>query len=109
MSEPNLCDDDARLRALLAWRQELVAAGVVAASTFKVAHMRLVHPSGCTDVEQIRAMLPGVVAERAEEIARVLAAIDGSNGEPPPWPGDGHASAPGPFAPFTFGEQDGTP
>ncbi|MGO9350745.1 MAG: hypothetical protein ACLP3C_07865, partial [Mycobacterium sp.] len=108
MSEPNLLDEDARLRALLAWREELVAAGVVGASTFKEAHVRLVHRSGCTDVEQIRVMLPGVVAQHAEEIARVLAAMNGSDGQPSPCPAQGH-SPPDTFAPFALGDQTKTP
>lgn len=66
-------DTDPRLAPLLAWRQQLVDSGAVAARSFKEAHLRLVLRSGRTDVEQIREMLPGSVAEHAEDMARVLA------------------------------------
>ena len=66
-------DADPRLAPLLAWRQQLVDSGAVAARSFKEAHLRLVLRSGRTDVEQIREMLPGSVAEHAEDMARVLA------------------------------------
>ncbi|OBG81544.1 hypothetical protein A5699_08570 [Mycobacterium sp. E802] len=69
-------DADPRLAPLLAWRQQLVDSGAVAARSFKEAHLRLVLRSGRTDVEQIREMLPGSVAEHAEEMARVLAELD---------------------------------
>lgn len=68
-------DDDPRLGALLDWRQRLVDSGAVSARTFKEAHLRLVLRSGRTDVEQIRAMLPGSVSEHAEDMARVLAEL----------------------------------
>lgn len=68
-------DADPRLAPLLAWRQQLVDSGAVAARSFKEAHLRLVLRSGRTDVEQIREMLPGSVAEHAEEMARVLAGL----------------------------------
>ena len=107
MSEPNFLHEDGRLRALLAWRQELVASGVVSPSILKEAHVRMVHRSGCTDVEQIRLMLPGVVAEHADEIARVLAAMNNSSAQPL-CPAEAEIS-PDAFAPFDFGEQIGTP
>ncbi|WP_135451361.1 hypothetical protein [Mycobacterium sp. DL99] len=69
-------DADPRLAPLLAWRQQLVDSGAVAARSFKEAHLRLVLRSGRTDVEQIREMLPGSVAEHAEEMARVLAELE---------------------------------
>lgn len=72
MSDPNTSDGDPRLPALLQWRQQLIASGAVSASTFKEAHVRLVLRSGRRDVEQIRAMLPGSVAEHAEDMVRVL-------------------------------------
>ncbi|MCV7363300.1 fibronectin type III domain-containing protein [Mycolicibacterium neworleansense] len=69
-------DADPRLAPLLAWRQQLVDSGAVAARSFKEAHLRLVLRSGRTDVEQIREMLPGSVAEHADEMARVLAELE---------------------------------
>lgn len=69
-------DEDPRLAPLLAWRQQLVDSGAVAARSFKEAHLRLVLRSGRTDVEQIREMLPGSVAEHAEEMARLLAELE---------------------------------
>jgi hypothetical protein len=52
-------DDDPRLAALMAWRQQLIDSGAVSRNAFKEAHLRLVLRSGRTDVAQIRAMLPG--------------------------------------------------
>jgi hypothetical protein len=72
MSEPNAVDEDPRLPALLAWRKRLVASGRVSGAGFKEAHLRMVLRSGRTDVDEIRAMLPGAVAAHAEELARVL-------------------------------------
>lgn len=69
-------DADPRLAPLLAWRQQLVDSGAVAARSFKEAHLRLVLRSGRTEVEQIREMLPGSVAEHAEEMARLLAELE---------------------------------
>lgn len=69
-------DEDPRLAPLLAWRQQLVDSGAVAARSFKEAHLRLVLRSGRTDVEQIREMLPGSVAEHADEMARLLAELE---------------------------------
>ncbi|MGV0810660.1 hypothetical protein ABQF34_01740 [Mycolicibacterium boenickei] len=94
-------DADPRLAPLLAWRQQLVDSGAVAARSFKEAHLRLVLRSGRTDVEQIREMLPGSVAEHAEAMARVLAELEsqapGSAQEAPETPGpaagDVHAIA----------------
>jgi hypothetical protein len=72
MSGPNGVDDDPRLPALLAWRKRLVAFGKVSAASLKEAHLKMVLKSGRTDVDEIRAMLPGAVAAHAEELARVL-------------------------------------
>src|ERR1700758_2964495 len=72
MSDLNASDGDPRMPALLRWRQELIASGAVSASTFKEAHLRLVLRSGSRDVETIRAMLPGSLAEHAEDMARML-------------------------------------
>lgn len=75
VSEHPQADDDPRLGALLEWRQRLIDSGAVAARSFKEAHLRLVLRSGRTDVEQIRAMLPGSVSEHAADMARVLAEL----------------------------------
>ena len=75
MTEHQHVDDDPRLRALLDWREQLIESGAVEARSFKEAHLRLVLRSGRTDVEQIRAMLPGSVSEHAEEMAQVLARL----------------------------------
>ena len=72
MSEPNAVDEDPRLPALLAWRKRLIASGAVSSASFKEAHLRMVLRSGLTDVDQIRAMLPGAVAAHAEGLARAL-------------------------------------
>jgi hypothetical protein len=72
MSEPNTHDSDPVLAALLAWRQQLIDSGAVSANSFKEAHVRMVRNSGLTNVEEIRKMLPGAVAEHAEEMARIL-------------------------------------
>ncbi|WP_280832320.1 hypothetical protein [Mycolicibacterium frederiksbergense] len=77
-------DADPRLAPLLAWRQQLVDSGAVAARSFKEAHLRLVLRSGRTDVEQIREMLPGSVAEHAEAMARVLAELETPAAANPP-------------------------
>ncbi|HTM86116.1 MAG TPA: hypothetical protein VL179_14675 [Mycobacterium sp.] len=76
MTDPKRVDDDPRVAALLRWREQLIDAGAVSAGVFKEAHVRLVLRSGRTEVEQIRAMLPGAVAEHAEEMARVLQDVD---------------------------------
>ncbi|MGE2717275.1 hypothetical protein ACQI4L_24730 [Mycolicibacterium litorale] len=75
MTEQPHADDDPRLGALLEWRQRLIDSGAVSARSFKEAHLRLVLRSGRTDVEQIRAMLPGSVSEHADDMARVLAEL----------------------------------
>ncbi|KUI27959.1 hypothetical protein AU195_08105 [Mycobacterium sp. IS-1496] len=80
MTEHPQADDDPRLGALLEWRQRLIDTGAVSARSFKEAHLRLVLRSGRTDVEQIRAMLPGSVSEHAEDMARVLAELPGPTG-----------------------------
>ena len=78
MPDPQHIDagDDPRLAALMAWRQQLIDSGAVSRNAFKEAHLRLVLRSGRTDVEQIRAMLPGSVAEHAEDMARLLAELE---------------------------------
>ncbi|WP_135451350.1 hypothetical protein [Mycobacterium sp. DL99] len=68
-------DADPRLAPLLAWRQQLIDSGAVAPRSFKEAHLRLVLRSGRTEVEEIRAMLPGSAAEHADEMARVLSEL----------------------------------
>jgi hypothetical protein len=80
VSEHPHADDDPRLGALLEWRQQLVDSGAVSARSFKEAHLRLVLRSGRTDVEQIRAMLPGSVSEHADGMARVLAELPAQPG-----------------------------
>ncbi|POX91134.1 hypothetical protein C3477_05865 [Mycobacterium kansasii] len=72
MPNPNALDSDPRLPALLRWRQQLISSGAVSPHTFKEAHVRMVLRSGRRDVDEIRAMLPGSVAEYAEDMARVL-------------------------------------
>lgn len=72
MSDLNALDSDPRLPALLRWRQQLISSGAVSAKSFKEAHVRNVLRSGRHDVAGIRAMLPGSVAEYAEDMARVL-------------------------------------
>ncbi|BBY37705.1 putative ESX-1 scaffolding and assembly protein SaeA [Mycobacterium mantenii] len=115
--------DDPRLNALIAWRQRLIDSGTVSKAGFKETHLRLILRSGRTDVEQIRAMLPGSVAEHAEELAAVLAEVDSELS-----PGRRHRSAPlsavepdgeptatvdqsplstSDFATYTFAEQSG--
>jgi hypothetical protein len=68
-------DDDPRLGALTEWRQQLIDSGAVSRNSFKEAHLRLVLRSGRTDVKSIRAMLPGSVAQHAEDMARLLAEL----------------------------------
>ncbi len=77
MPDPQHIDegDDPRLGTLMEWRQQLIDSGGVSRSSFKEAHLRLVLRSGRTDVESIRAMLPGSVAEHAEDMARLLAQL----------------------------------
>jgi hypothetical protein len=133
MPDPRHIDqgDDPRLAALMAWRQQLIDSGAVSRNAFKEAHLRLVLRSGRTDVAQIRAMLPGSVAEHAEEMARLLAELETQSGRAVE---SGSASAAeserllgptrpdesalpsytdeiqyraGDFAAFTFGEQRG--
>ena len=60
----------------MAWRQQLIDSGAVSRNAFKEAHLRLVLRSGRTNVAQIRAMLPGSVAEHAEDMARLLAELE---------------------------------
>lgn len=119
--------DAPRLNALIAWRQRLIDSGAVSKAGFKETHLRLILRSGRTDVEQIRAMLPGSVAEYAEELAAVLAEVDaepspgrhrpaglsavGPDGEPT-GPPDSTTSdelplSAGDFAAYAFGEQTG--
>jgi hypothetical protein len=93
MSDPNTSDGDPRLTALLHWRQQLIASGAVSASTFKEAHVRLVLRSGRRDVEQIRSMLPGSVAEHADDMARVLDELTAEPAPPADETGVAQASA----------------
>ncbi|GAB5896377.1 hypothetical protein [Mycolicibacterium mageritense] len=92
-------DADPRLAPLLAWRQQLIDSGAVAARSFKEAHLRLVLRSGRTDAEQIRAMLPGSVAEHADEMARVLSELAISATEQIAVTGRHRVSNPPPAAP----------
>ena len=82
MPDPQHTDDaDGRvLAALMAWRQRLIDSGAVSKSGFKETHLRLILRSGRTDVDHIRAMLPGSVAEYAENLAAVLAETLGAEG-----------------------------
>lgn len=77
MTDPQRNDqaEDPRLAALVAWRQRLIDSGEVSPSRLKEAHLRGVLLSKRTDVEQIRAILPGSLAEHAEDIAAVLASL----------------------------------
>ena len=91
--------NDPRLAALTAWRQQLIDSGAVSARSFKEAHLRLVLRSGRSDVDQIRAMLPGAVAEHAAEMARVLSELGsvptaGSTAAAPPTGEGRHRDAP---------------
>lgn len=72
MTDVQQIDDDLRLAALMRWRSELIESGAVSQSSFKEAHVRLVLRSGATEVDEIRAILPGAVAAHAEGMARVL-------------------------------------
>ena len=124
MPDPQHIDagDDPRLAALMAWRQQLIDSGAVSRNAFKEAHLRLVLRSGRTDVTQIRAMLPGSVAEHAEDMARLLAELETQSGRA----GESGSTASrhragveeardtdeiqyqaGDFAAFAFGEQRG--
>ena len=82
MPDPQHTDDaDGRvLAALMAWRQQLIDSGAVSKSGFKETHLRLILRSGRTDVDHIRAMLPGSVAEHAEDLAAVLTETLGDAG-----------------------------
>ena len=72
MADPRRADDadGPVLTALMAWRRRLIG--------WRVSRAGLKRPVwadvafGGTDVEQIRAMLPGSVAEHAEDLAVVL-------------------------------------
>lgn len=99
-------DADPRLAPLLAWRQQLVDSGAVAARSFKEAHLRLVLRSGRTEVEQIREMLPGSVAEHAEEMARVLAELET---QPPAVAADPSGPAAGDIHAISFRHGDSRP
>lgn len=99
MTDLQHVDGDARLAALMRWRSELIDAGAVPGSSFKEAHVRLVLRSGVTDIDEIRAMLPGSVAAHAEEMARVLQAADGDTDESAGDPGD---AAPARFARYSY-------
>jgi hypothetical protein len=93
MTEPHGTDDDPRLAPLLQWRDGLIESGVVSARTFKEAHVRLVLRSGFTDVERIRAMLPGTASEHAEQMAELLATLAVPAATPPPETLGRHRSA----------------
>ncbi|MCZ8380336.1 hypothetical protein O6P37_15815 [Mycobacterium sp. CPCC 205372] len=80
MTDPHPVDDDPRLQTLLDWRQQLIDSGAVSARSFKEAHLRLVLRSGRTEVDQVRAMLPGSAAEHAEDMARVLRELEADPG-----------------------------
>lgn len=125
--------DDPRLTALIGWRQRLIDSGAVSQARFKETRLRLILRSGRTEVEQIRAMLPGSVAEHAEDLAALLAelsAAEGGGADHPPAPLaavepdesdvakedastsgrlDETALHAGDFAAYTFGEQPGLP
>jgi hypothetical protein len=73
--------DDPRLNALIEWRQRLIDSGAVSKAGFKETHLRLILRSGRTDVEQIRAMLPGSVADYAEQLAAVLAEVESESSQ----------------------------
>jgi hypothetical protein len=112
MADAHVIDDDSRLAALLRWRAQLIDSGAVAPSSFKEAHVRLVLRSGRTDVEQIRAMLPGAVAEHADEMARVLREAAGPASAPAATEVDDRTQLDSAtpdlvpqsgFAPYTFG------
>ncbi|KUI37114.1 hypothetical protein [Mycobacterium sp. GA-2829] len=90
MTEHPHADDDPRLGALLEWRQGLIDSGAVSARSFKEAHLRLVLRSGRTDVDEIRAMLPGSVSEHADDMARVLAQLPTPSGDAEETPGGRH-------------------
>lgn len=77
MTDPRPADDSAEplLAALMEWRQRLIDAGAVSPTSLKEVHIRQVARYAPTDVDQIRAMLPGSVAEHAEDLARVLSAL----------------------------------
>lgn len=72
MTDLQQVDEDPRLAALMRWRTELIESGTVSGSSFKEAHVRLVLRSGVTEIDEIRAMLPGAVAAHAEDLVRVL-------------------------------------
>ena len=82
MPNPNALDSDPRLPALLRWREQLIASGAVSPHSFKEAHVRMVLRSGRRDVEEIRAMLPGPVAEYADDMARVLDELTAETAKP---------------------------
>ncbi|MBS9533713.1 hypothetical protein KIH27_08955 [Mycobacterium sp. M1] len=127
---------DPRMAALIAWRQRLVDSGAVSPGSFKEAHLRMILRSGSTQLDQLRAMLPGSVAAHAEELAALLAQTPAPAPDPDGAAGRHHratpsATEPGPavdepagerpaaaaspdaplsvndFAPFTFGQPSG--
>ncbi|MBU9762258.1 hypothetical protein FR943_00095 [Mycobacterium sp. TNTM28] len=102
-------DADPRLAPLLAWRQQLVDSGAVAARSFKEAHLRLVLRSGRTDVEQIREMLPGSVAEHAEAMARLLAELEAQPPAVPTSPSDAPAPPAADAHAIAFRHDEGRP
>jgi hypothetical protein len=92
--------DDARLAALMAWRQELIDSGKVSRTSLKEAHLRQVlrwrETDAETDVEQLRAMLPPSVREHADELARLLTAPPEQAPGGPPRPEHGRHRVPAP-------------
>lgn len=99
MAGVQTADKDPRLVALQRWRNQLIRSGAVTRSSFKEAHLRLVLRSGRTEVDEIRAMLPGAVAAHAEDLVRVMLDADGP-GHDSTSPGDD--LAPSSFAPYAF-------
>jgi hypothetical protein len=76
--------DEARMAVLMAWRQELIDSGKVSRTSLKEAHLRQVLRFGGADVEQLRAMLPGSVAEHADDLAWLLTTTSDGASDPPP-------------------------
>lgn len=89
LPDPANAPEDARLAALMAWRQRMIDSGAVAPGRLKEAHLRAVLLSKRTDADQIRAILPGSLSEHADDIARVLA--ETAPAAPPPPPPQAHA------------------
>jgi hypothetical protein len=105
MTDARTINDDPRLPTLLQWREKLIDEGAVSQTAFKEAHVRLVLRSGRTDVEDIRGMLPGAVADHAGEMSQLLHDAPGAGTVE-----DGLASVDSVpqsgFARYTFGADD---